>query len=185
MRLFLKYYRFRRCWCFPPITLLPSASARIELDLNIDDDQGLNSCELKLIVKYPSEAWSINSNANEAEAKTKELFGFNGQNDCSDAFRHAYFNMLNTIDIGADISRKFGEAHECDSDYPIGTEMDLYNNNIGIDLALSNPQVSESILLNLLLQNLYNGEMKILSNLDANSQETKLSTVISSESCGN
>lgn len=163
----------------------------IIIDLNIDeDDQGPNACELALIVQYPSQALAINNNVSKANTKTQQLFGFydnngNGFNDCADAFRHAYFNMLNTLSVGANITRQFGEAHECDSESDNQTDMDLYNNEVGINLTLFNPQVSESDLINFLLEKLYNGELKILSNLGSKNTETDQTTVISSESCKN
>ena len=129
----------------------------------------------------------INSNVQKAHLKTRELFGNyingNGHNDCADAFRHAYFNMLNTRDIGSELTFQFGEAHECDSQYEIETEMDLFNNDVGINLALFNPQVPLEVLTQSLLTKLYNGELMILNNLGANNTVTSQSETINSLPC--
>ena len=93
--------------------------------------------------------------------------------------------MLNTRAVGANIARQFGEAHECDSSNQKETDMDLYNNDVGINLAQFNPQVLESILIKKLLEKLHNGELKILSNLSSSNRVTSQTRVINSSSCGN
>jgi|LSQX01.2.fsa_nt_gb hypothetical protein len=76
-----------------------------------------------------------------AEAETISRFGTNGLNDKADAFRHAYFNALNTrsatlavVGDGAKVVRRFGEAHETEvpSQLQLEVQMDLHNNEVGI-----------------------------------------------------
>ena len=63
--------------------------------------------------------------------------------------------------------------------------MDLFNNEVGINLAQFNPQVPEETLIQALLNKLYSGELKILSNLTPSNSVTNHTQVISSESCEN
>ncbi len=60
--------------------------------------------------------------------------GTNGLNDKSDAFRHAFFQALNTVRIGAPLTRKFADAHETEVPSQLEKErqMDLFNNSVGI-----------------------------------------------------
>jgi len=56
-------------------------------------------------------------------------------NGKGDAFRHALFSALNARDLGLDLAKKLGDAHELHPiETPLGREMDLYNNQIGRDI---------------------------------------------------
>lgn len=49
-----------------------------------------------------------------------------------DAFRYSLFSALNTRDLGRDLARRLGDAHElADWETERGREMDLYNNSAG------------------------------------------------------
>ncbi|WP_425390528.1 DUF6973 domain-containing protein [Ekhidna sp.] len=155
---------------------------KMSFDLD-NDGEDQNPCEVALIIEYPSQAYKIHQNVSKAYAKTIELFGHNSRNDCSDAFRHAYFNMINAIDVGASVAREFGEAHECDSSDELETDMDLHNNDVGINVATFNPGVPEDHLVSHLLEKLYDGELLVISNLDRNNMTTSSSNLISSSTC--
>ena len=103
----------------------------------------LTDSEVLLCGLFPLAALTINSNVdnafNMAQVKLPTL---NGRNDKKDAFRHAFFNAINTRDVllskgvpGRVIVRLFGKAHEQTN--PPGPalekEMDLYNNDRGIN----------------------------------------------------
>ena len=51
----------------------------------------VNPEEVKLIKRYPRKALIMYHHRIEAEFVTEQKFGYNGVDDCSDAFRHAYF----------------------------------------------------------------------------------------------
>lgn len=59
--------------------------------------------------------------------------GFSGAVDGKqDAFRHAYWNVLMTRDIGAGQAKKIADNHEQHNpSHPLANQMDLYNNSIG------------------------------------------------------
>jgi len=74
-------------------------------------------------------------NAQKASWKADELFISSIYNGKGDAFRHAYFNALNTILLGSSLAESLSTAHE---DKPPlyqynykENQMDLFNNEIG------------------------------------------------------
>ncbi len=58
-------------------------------------------------------------------------------NGKSDAFRHAFWNALDVKDFGERITKMFTDAHE-DGKIGITATMDLFNNGVGRNVALSN-----------------------------------------------
>jgi hypothetical protein len=94
-----------------------------------------------------------------------------------DAFRHAYWMAAMTRDTGERASRKLGKCHEKGNkiQYLRGRsedgflqdatacEMDLYNNEAGIRLALYHGKASRNELITLCLDAIDAGLMKILS----------------------
>jgi len=106
-----------------------------------------NSAELFLFSLFPSQAIIHVANANTALTKAEELavnltFGepdYNASlnNGKSDAFRHAFWNANDTADIGAYITELFTTAHEY-GHTGLSSEMDLFNNEVGINLATWN-----------------------------------------------
>jgi RHS repeat-associated protein len=86
-------------------------------------------------------------------------------NDPGDAFRHAYWSALMTYAYGAEFASAFSTAHETGystaSDAREQTFMDLYNNNIGITIALANPGISNEELLDLIYQALTSGQLVV------------------------
>ncbi|SKC85021.1 DUF6443 domain-containing protein [Ohtaekwangia koreensis] len=75
-------------------------------------------------------------NGNYAKGLAQELFSestlFQGNGD---AFRHALFSALNSRDLGLDLAKRLGDAHELHrNENPLGREMDLYNNQVGRDI---------------------------------------------------
>ena len=81
-----------------------------------DEYKKLTQDEVILIMRFPLQALEIRKNAGIAEKETKAIFGKNGRHDKSDAFRHCYFNILNSISCGVVLARRFGNAHEERSD---------------------------------------------------------------------
>jgi hypothetical protein len=78
-------------------------------NFNLDLDQDPNgqydrlTAEEKVLVKkYPIHAFVISKNKDVAIQETISIFGVNGLNEKSDAFRHAFFNAINMRDLGRD-----------------------------------------------------------------------------------
>jgi hypothetical protein len=149
----------------------------------------LNQCEKNLIlsdITYASQAISVYLNSKIAEEMTFQIFLRNGWNDCSDAFRHAYWNALMTKSNGVLSATLFGTAHECVSGQPnLENNMDLHNNSIGREVAMNNNSMNNTELANQIMASLLNGELKIISNLHESGRVTLNSTLISSSSCQN
>ena len=91
---------------------------------------GATWAEEKLLMN-PGNLWvarKIFENRNLAFQKTEELFKgksnteFN--NDEADAFRHAFFNALNTQSMGKHLANALGKAHE-ELDYPNQVKLNM------------------------------------------------------------
>ncbi len=147
----------------------------------------LNSCEKDLIRSSPiymANALNVFYNSHVAILKTEQVFGINGLNDCSDAFRHAYWNALNTTSVGITGATLFAAAHECDSPSSnIGTSMDFINNEVGQLIGLNNPDATAELMSSIVLQALMNGQMNIISNLDSRGRPGINSQLINSSIC--
>ena len=121
-----------------------------------------------------------NWSAYDAVNKARELFStpcelFNGKGD---ALRHAYWNALSTNRIGAALTYQLTTAHENRPIIYIYSEkekqMDLYNNNIGINLG----QLDASLIEQALVDALNNGNLLYLNNLTSNCSATFTSQLI-------
>ncbi|MDI9318910.1 MAG: RHS repeat-associated core domain-containing protein [Phycisphaerales bacterium] len=94
----------------------------------------------------------LQKNRDLAFQKTAELFTgtesekTNFYNDEADAFRHAYFNALNTQSFGFVLANKLGKAHEAlDDEDKIKQNqmnMDLHNNFVGQQIGIENPNAT-------------------------------------------
>lgn len=132
-----------------------------------EDGYRLTAAERALIKKYPLPAYIIFTNRKTAIAQTEAKMGQNGLNDRSDAFRHCFFQAFNTISafVGADLTRKFADAHETEipPQLILESSMDLFNNNVGI---LYGQSVSFFISVDALakgaLNKVINGELRML-----------------------
>ena len=125
--------------------------------------------------------------AQDLESRGKLKFLGDGS---ADAFRHAYWNALNTADIGSTEAADFATLHELGETNPakdpknelydpISIQMDLHNNYKGRQIANENPDASDAELKTLVLKAVYNGDLlkiKMNSNgewLDKNGNITK------------
>lgn len=127
---------------------------------------------------------TLNRNKGEAETATVEnvtsehIF----RNDEADAFRHAYFNALNTKYLGEDKAKRIGDAHEelddeeKKKDEKFEIEMDLHNNEIGRNIAVNNPDATDEELKSLVIEALKNGELLKFKNPEDNKSELIQST---------
>lgn len=87
-----------------------------------------------MVNAHPFEALALWSSKTTAEHQTVLKMGVNGLNDKSDAFRHAFFQSLNTVRIGSSLTQQFADAHETENPPQLQKEkeMDLFNNSVGI-----------------------------------------------------
>ena len=120
---------------------------------------------LDLIKQYPFEAYNIFKNREIAENATYQKFNRNGRNDKSDAFRHAYYNIINTKAVGIGIAKLFSDAHESETPSVLikEKEMELFNNNVGQQSLLGNSNLSLTQLADLIYQKILNGNLRYLN----------------------
>lgn len=103
---------------------------------------------------------------------TKQLKGV-GNGDQVDAFRHTFWMAKLTQEIGWRRAKKLGKAHEKgnykdykkhrleDGDLPdkVSSEMDLYNNNVGIEIGKKSVGFE---LKNIVISTILQGKCKII-----------------------
>jgi hypothetical protein len=152
----------------------------LDIDYNGLQYDKLTEAEKQLIITHPINAARIKANVSTAFAYTEQMMGAGpGLNNKKDAFRHAFFNAINTRDCFANISvvnpmsasqvvRAFAEAHE--SEVPsvliLEKNMDLFNNEIGISYCGNCYSTSSSSIANAIKTKLDNGELKYLNPLN-------------------
>ena len=149
------------------------------LDITRADNQydELTAAEKALVKKYPSQAYAIKQNINSAFTMSNERMGSTGGlNDKKDAFRHAFFNAINTRDVGKDpltlesIAKLFSDAHETEVPSQLQKEkdMDLWNNAIGhlIGDVLFPIFTTNSSLADDVYDKLINGELRYIHPLN-------------------
>ena len=82
----------------------------------------------------------------------------------TDAFRHAYWNARLTSEFGAEWTTQFATAHEGNNPGNSTREaMDLYNNQIGRQIAINNPDASPAELADLVKKALDNGDLVVVN----------------------
>jgi len=93
-----------------------------------------------------------------------------GHNDVSDAMRHAYWNARLTQRFGEDWTREYTTAHEGtpDPDELLKCEevMDLYNNDVGIRIALEHPNATPDELKAYIQEAVDNGQLLVINQID-------------------
>ncbi len=125
----------------------------IVLDAADEGISDLSVAEKALVALFPGQALIIQANVDDAQTETINRFGFNGRNDKSDAFRHAFFNAMNSNDAGDYVARLFSIAHESEvpPNLDLERQMDLHNNDqghtIGDDASffVSDQELSDSV----------------------------------------
>jgi hypothetical protein len=81
-----------------------------------------------------------------------------------DAFRHAYWNALLTRSFGEAWTAEFCTAHEGIPGNSAAREaMDLYNNEVGRNIAVSNPNATDAEIIQLIQQANTNGELIVVN----------------------
>jgi hypothetical protein len=93
-----------------------------------------------------------------------------------DAFKHAYWMAILCQTIGEKAAIKLGEAHEKGNYKSFlkgktedgsladksSSDMDLFNNNAGVQIYLKNPKADETALAALVIQSLLAGELVVI-----------------------
>lgn len=83
--------------------------------------------------------------------------------DQNDAFRHAYWNALMVKEYGAEWAEDYATAHEQLPGNPGPREaMDLYNNEVGRNIAVANPDASAEELADLIEKAVKNGDTVVV-----------------------
>ena len=121
----------------------------------------LNSAEKRLVLSYPSQAATVYMCSETAEERTITEYGYDGQDDCSNAFKHAFWNALMTnsfasseliynVSNGRMYAKMWADAHEADNQGTLACQMDLHNNSVGRNAVtrLSSTNELQSIIRN-------------------------------------
>jgi len=139
----------------------------------------LTDDEKTLVKIYPVQAIHIKENIQPAFNMTESKMGSGGGlNDKKDAFRHAFFQAINTKDVPArlypiaisasSIVTLFATAHE--SEVPavlqLEKQMDLFNNSVGIDYCSNCWLTSDNSIADAILIRLNNGELRYIKPLN-------------------
>lgn len=100
-----------------------------------DQFQNLTENEKVYFLKHPHHTVTIKDSKERAFSETKKVFGRNGRNDRSDAFRHCYWSALLSKELGYLNALEFTTAHESS---PLNDKsekkMDLFNNSVGLKI---------------------------------------------------
>lgn len=104
----------------------------------------LNSAERNLALQHPIQAVKVYNAANTSTSKTNEVYGKNGWQDNSDAFRHCLWNALMKQSIGLSEAEQWANAHEHDAS-GIDKTMDLHNNKVGRSIDVSGKSLSSIV----------------------------------------
>jgi hypothetical protein len=116
---------------------------------------GVTRGDRKMIAKYPADSIKVYEAKERVEKLTKKLFGKEGKNDESDAFRHFVWAALLTKELGREKAEEFLRAHEDEPLQPAKEkEMDDANNKIGVTFAngkkdLELDEIEKAALFNL------------------------------------
>jgi hypothetical protein len=133
--------------------------------------QELNPDEKVVALANPYDAYIVGENAKVA-FKYAGWTGLSGARDGrQDAYRHAFWNSINSRDISSEDAKKFADAHETGStsynsksdDYdPIATKMDLHNNWVGRQIGALNPNATNTEMSQFIKQALADGKLKMI-----------------------
>lgn len=157
-----------------------SNTSNFHLDVNFDNNQydKLTQEEKNLVKIYPLAAYVIKNNIPVAFNWSDTKMGIGpATNNKKDAFRHAFFNAINTRDVpfyiippksGSQLVKLFADAHESEvpAELTLEKQMDLFNNQIGIDYCGDCYNTPTESIANAILQKLNSGQLKYLKPLD-------------------
>ncbi len=120
-----------------------------------------STSEKLFIINKPDALPIIYSSAEEAKIETNRIFGVNGHNDLSDAFRHCYFAAMLSRDLGYYDAMTYLKAHKNFPGNPSNEKrMDMRNNYIGADIGQTQKRNSELAIM--CLQAAQGGKLALL-----------------------
>lgn len=128
--------------------------------------------EKRLTKAFPYVAYRIYENKNIAFQMTAQHFGNTPQNlnGKPDAFRHAFYQAINTVVDRKYMVGLFATAHESEGPliWQVETAMDLFNNEVGMDLIeFSHPNLSDiNQIANEVISLLNSGELVYIAPID-------------------
>lgn len=161
-----------------------SNPANFNLDITLENNQPdkLTAAEKALIAIYPIQAAVIKLNVGVARGMATATGLPDVVNGKQDAFRHAFFQAINTRDVppklfgpaaasSTHIVSLFAVAHE--SEVPVGLQlekqMDLFNNNVGIAYCWNCFSIPNISIAGAIMTKLIAGELKYISPLSFSS----------------
>lgn len=130
-------------------------------------NQELTATEIRMLLTSPTKVKDVFDIKEQASAEAVKRFpppdGVREIDNQTDAFRHAYANALMTQKFGEEWTRKFATAHEGrENNYASSEAMDLYNNEIGRQIAVDNPNASPEELADLVQQAVNDGDTVVI-----------------------
>jgi hypothetical protein len=143
-------------------TKLPNSIA------NLPYVKGITDGDRVVIAKYPKESIAVFAAKKRVDELTSKVFGGEGRNDESDAFRHFVWSGYLTKELGKEKAKIFLIAHEQDPDQPKSEmEMDTENNDQGLNFAISEIANGRNVDFDSLekeaLKRLKAGQLKVIS----------------------
>ena len=126
--------------------------------------------EKKILRLYPAAAVFLHNNKKIAEESTVNRYNNNGLNDVSDAYRHAYFNALNTREMGTWLAKKLSDAHESETPerWSLEVKMDKFNNSLGHQVGNLYHNATDIQLSNIIFDRIKNGKGVYLNPINRN-----------------
>ena len=153
--------------------------------IDLDGKEEARFEELTYAILNPINALQARNNAEKAFQAAQNSGLPNPGDGLQDAFRHAYWNALNTRDIGVDNAEQIATLHEKgftnpandpnSPEYdPVAIEMDLFNNRIGRMIGSQYPNATDEQLAALVMQALANGELRVIINIGSDNLNKKI-----------
>lgn len=149
----------------------PISMTKTEGDLinNLTDSQGLagmytlnnikNISNTESKTRYPD----LTTLPSQAGTSPRDQSIFQENDGHRDAFRHAFWTAQMTSQFGAEFATQFATAHEgVPGNHSKREAMDLYNNEVGVNIATNNPNASTAELGNLIQQAMTDGELIVI-----------------------
>jgi ankyrin repeat protein len=122
--------------------------------------------ERELKSRSPKEFAETAVLATVARSSNYILFGEDEQDDNTDAFRHSLWCALMSKYISVEWAKEYSDAHENVDSNNIGltSQMDLFNNNFGIQLVKNSPSITGPEIYSTLIDSIGSGKLKKIQN---------------------
>ncbi|WAC01884.1 hypothetical protein N7U66_18805 [Lacinutrix neustonica] len=155
-------------WWLDNDFILNSGNFDMPSDNPLEVDESPNAKEVALFSIFPLEAAIHIDNSYDALSKAEALVlsgQLTGITDVkADAFRHAFWNALGSAAFSVHIMKLFADAHEL-GESGLAADMDFHNNDKGRAIGINyNAFTGNLIIVNHVLQDLYNGNLKYILN---------------------